>query len=148
MTAFRPFGLDLTGAWRQGGIAVAAIAAAAILATLAAGFMAMAGYIALTRRFDAEIAALIVAGALLVLALLAVLIVPYATKRARREVGTALSSNAILALVPVAVSLASKHTRIAAVIAAAGIGFWLARDAGKGEAVPTRMGPAPEDRAG
>lgn len=148
MTAFRPFGFDLTEARRQGGIAAAAIAASTILAILAAGFLAMAGYLALTRRFDAEIAALIVAGVLFVLALLTVLIIPYAMKRARREVGTALSSNAMLALVPVAVSLAGKHARVAAVIAAAGVGFWLARDAGKRETVTARMEPAPKDRAG
>lgn len=131
MTPSRPFGIDLTGVWRHGGIAAAAAVAAVILALLTAGFLAVAGYIALTRRFDAEIAALIVAGGLFLLLLLVVLTIRRAMTEARREMRAALSSNAMLALVPTAASLAGKHTRLAAVIAAAGVGFWLARDAGK-----------------
>lgn len=129
MTVARLFGVDIPRLKRRGGVAFVAMVIATITATLAVAFAALAGYIALTRRFDPEIAALIVAGALLLVAIIALVIACQVLKRARREMRTAMSSSAIVAFAPTAVSMAARHTRLAAVAAALGIGFWLARNA-------------------
>lgn len=129
MTVARLFGVDLPRLRRRGGAAFVAAVLATIATTLAFAFAALAGYIALTRRFDPEIAALIVAGALLLVAIIALVIACQVLKRARREMRTAVSSSAIVAFAPTAVSMAARHTRLAAVAAALGVGFWLARNA-------------------
>jgi hypothetical protein len=129
MTIARFFGIDIPRLKRRGGVAFVATVIATITATLAVAFATLAGYIALTRRFDPEIAALIVAGALLLVAIIALVIACQVLKRARREMRTAVSSSAIVAFAPTAVSMAARHTRLAAVAAALGIGFWLARNA-------------------
>lgn len=129
MSIARLIGIDVPRLRRRGGVAVVAGAIAAIMATLAVAFAAFAGYIALARRFDMEIAALIVAGSLLFLALIALVIARQVLKRAQREMRAAVSSSAVMAFAPTAVSMAARHTRLAAVVAAVGMGFWLARNA-------------------
>ena len=129
MTVARLFGVDIPRLKRRGGVAFVATAIATITATLAVAFAALAGYIALTHRFDPEIAALIVAGMLLLVAIIALVIARQVLKRARREMRSAISSSAIVAFAPTAVSMAARHTRLAAVAAALGVGFWLARNA-------------------
>lgn len=129
MSVARLLGVDMSGIKRRGGIAVAAAVVATIMATLAVAFAALAGHIALARRFDPEIAALIVAGSLLLIALIAWVVARQMLKRARRDIRSAVSSSAIVAFAPTAASMASRHTRIAAVAAALGVGFWLARNA-------------------
>jgi len=129
MTIARLFGVDIPRLKRRGRVAFVATMIATITATLAVAFATLAGYVALTRRFDPEIAALIVAGALLLVAIIALVIACQVLKRARREMKTAMSSSAIVAFAPTAVSMAARHTRLAAVAAALGIGFWLARHA-------------------
>lgn len=129
MSIARLIGIDVPRLRRRGGVALVAGAIAAIMATLAVAFAAFAGYIALARRFDMEIAALIVAGSLLILALIALVIARQVLKRAQREMRVAVSSSAVMAFAPTAVSMAARHTRLAAVVAAVGMGFWLARNA-------------------
>ncbi len=129
MIVARLFGIDLPRLKRRCGLVAAAAAIVAILVTLAIGFAAFAGHIALSRRFDPEIAALIVAGSLLLLALIVGLVARYALIKARREMKAAISTSAAVAFAPTAASLATRHTRLAAVAAAVGIGFWLARTA-------------------
>lgn len=129
MNIARLFGVDLPHLRRRGGIVVAASIIATVMAMLAVAFAAFAGYIALSRRFEPEIAALIVAGSLLLIALIAMLIARYVLNKARQEMRTAVSTSAAVAFAPTAVSLAARHTRLAAVVAAVGIGFWLARNA-------------------
>lgn len=131
MNAARLFGLDMPRLRRRGSIAVVATAIAAIMATLAVGFAAFAGYLALCRHFEPEIAALIVAGSLVVVALIGLVVARQVLKRARRDMKAALRSSAIVAFAPTAASMASRHTRLAAVAAALGVGFWLARNATK-----------------
>ncbi len=129
MNAAQLLGLDLPRLRRHGSTAVVATAIATMMATLAVGFAAFAGYLALCRRFEPEIAALIVAGGLVILALLGLVVARLVLKRARRDMKQALQSSAIVAFAPTAASMASRHTRLAAVAAALGIGFWLARNA-------------------
>ena len=100
-----------------------------MMAILAIGFAALAGHIALSRRFDPEIAALIVAGSLMVLALIALLVARQVLKKTQRELKAAVASSAAVAFVPTAASMAARHTRLAAVVGVAGVGFWLARNA-------------------
>lgn len=104
-----------------------ASALAAVAGSVAVGFAASAAQIALAHRFTPEIAAAIVAGAAAVVALLAAVAIVGLVRRTRREVGRAIAASAVVTLAPPAVSLAVRHTRIAAVVAAIGIGFWLAR---------------------
>lgn len=129
MILARLLGLDLPRLKRRSGFAIAAAFIAAVLAALATGFAAFAGYIELTHHFRPEIAALIVAGVLLLVALIALLTAQVVLNRAQREMKAAISSSAAVALAPTAASLAARHTRLAAVIAAVGVGFWLARNA-------------------
>lgn len=129
MSLARLFGVDVARLKRRGGIAAATAAIAIMMATLAVAFAAFAGYIALCRRFEPEIAALIVAGSLLFMALIALVVARFVLNRARRDVRTAISSSAVVAFAPTAASLAARHTRLAAVVAALGVGFWLARNA-------------------
>ncbi|WP_370674975.1 phage holin family protein [Pleomorphomonas sp. PLEO] len=131
MNVARLLGVDVTRLKRRGGLAVVSAAIGMIMATLAVAFAAFAGYIALTRHFRPEIAALITAGSLLLIALIALVVARQVMKKARQEINAAVSSSAIIAFAPTAASLAARHTRLAAVVAALGIGFWLARNATK-----------------
>ncbi|WP_156886788.1 phage holin family protein [Pleomorphomonas oryzae] len=128
MSIARLIGIDVPRLRRRGGVAMVAGAIAAVMVTLAVAFAAFAGYIALARRFDMETAALIVAGVLLFIGLIALVIARQMLKRARREMRAAVSSSAIMAFAPTAASMAARHTRLAAVVAAVGMGFWLARN--------------------
>lgn len=129
MSIARLFGVDLSSIKRRGGFALVAAAIAAVAATLAVAFAAFAAYIGISRHFEPEISALIVAGGLLLVSVIALLVARLVLGRARREMRVAVSSSAIMALAPTAASMASRHTRLAAVAAAIGIGFWLARNA-------------------
>lgn len=129
MSVARLLGVDVSGIKRRGELAFVATVIATMMATLAVAFAAFAGHIALSRHFEPEISALIVAGLLLLAALIAVLVARQVLRRARREMRAAVSSSAIMAFAPTAASMASRHTRLAAVAAALGIGFWLARNA-------------------
>jgi len=129
MSVARLFGINLPHLRRRGSFAVAASLIAVVTAMLAVGFAAFAGYIALSRHFDPEIAALIMAGSLLLIAMIALLAARYVLNKAQREMKAAVSASAIVAFAPTAASLAARHTRVAAVVAAVGIGFWLARNA-------------------
>lgn len=131
MSLARLIGLNAPRLKRRWGVAAAAAGVAAIMASLAVGFAAFSAYIALCHRFEPEIAALIVAGALLFLTLTAVVIAQIAVTRARREVKVAVQSSALVAFAPTVASMASRHTRLAAVVAAVGVGIWLARSATK-----------------
>lgn len=128
MMLARLLGIDVPRIKRRGGFAVVAAMIAAILAILAIGFASLAGHIALSRRFDPEIAALIVAGTLMVLAVIALFVARQVLHRTQRELKSAVASSAAIAFVPTAASMATKHTRLAAVIGLAGVGFWLARN--------------------
>ena len=127
MILARLLGVDLSRLKRRGGIVAVAAAFAAVMATLAIAFAAFAGYIALARHFRPENAALIVAGVLLLLALIGLLVVRQVAARAQREMRNAMASSAAVAFAPTAASMAFKHTRLAAVAVVAGLGFWLAR---------------------
>lgn len=129
MMLARLLGIDVPRIKRRGGLAVVAAMIAAMMAILAIGFAALAGHIALSRHFDPEIAALIVAGSLLVLALIALLVARQVLNRTQRELRSAVASSAAVAFVPTAASMAARHTRLAAVIGVASVGFWLARNA-------------------
>ena len=127
----RLLGIDMPRLKRRGGFAVAAAVVAVLMVTLAVGFTAFAGYVALSRRFDPEIAALIVAGTLLFIALIAMLIAQRTLNLARQEMRAAVSSSAAVAFAPTAASMALRHTRVAAVVGVLGLGFWLARTVGR-----------------
>ena len=129
MMLARLLGIDVPRIKRRGGLAVVAAMIAAMMAILAIGFAALAGHIALSRRFDPEIAALIVAGSLMVLALIALLVARQVLKKTQRELKAAVASSAAVAFVPTAASMAARLTRLAAVVGVAGVGFWLARNA-------------------
>lgn len=129
MMLARLLGIDAPRIKRRGGFAVVAAVIAAMMAILAIGFAALAGHIALSRRFDPEIAALIVAGSLMVLALIAFLVARQVLKKTQRELKSAVASSAAVAFIPTAASMAARHTRLAAVVGVAGVGLWLARNA-------------------
>ncbi|NLH82851.1 MAG: hypothetical protein GX458_18700 [Phyllobacteriaceae bacterium] len=129
MSGTRLFGLDGDLLRRRGAIAVVAAATAATALLLAVGCLAWAGQIALSHHYPPEIAALIVAAIAVVVAILAVIGCASVVARTRREVGRAVAASAVATVAPAAVSLAVRHTRLAGVVAAAGIGFWLARRA-------------------
>lgn len=129
MILARLLGIDMPRLKRRGGFAAAAATVAVMMATLAVGFVAFAAHIALARHYEPEVAALIVAGSLFLIALVALLLARQVLKRAQRELRSAVASSAAVAFVPTAASMAAKHTRLAAVIGVASIGFWLARNA-------------------
>lgn len=122
-------GLDVGLIRRRGTIVAAAATIAAMGGLVAFGFAAWAAQIALAHRFEPEIAALIVAGIAALLALAAAVAAALVVARTRREVGRAVAASAVATLAPPAVSLALRHTRLAAVVTAVGVGFWLARRA-------------------
>ncbi len=125
----RLLGIDVSRIKRRGGFAVVAAMIAALMAMLAIGFAALAGHITLSRHFDPEVAALIVAGSLMVLALIALLVARQVLSRTQRELRSAVASSAAVAFVPTAASMAAKHTKLASIVGVAAIGFWLARNA-------------------
>jgi len=129
MMLARLLGIDVPRIKRRGGFAVVAAMIGAMMAILAIGFAALAAHIALSRRFDPEIAALIVAGSLMVLALIALLVARQVLNKTQRELKSAVASSAAVAFVPTAASMAARHTRLAAVVGVASVGFWLARNA-------------------
>lgn len=129
MMLARLLGIDVPRIKRRGGFAVVAAMIGAMMAILAIGFAALAAHIALSRRFDPEIAALIVAGSLMVLALIALLVARQVLNKTKRELKSAVASSAAVAFVPTAASMAARHTRLAAVVGVASVGFWLARNA-------------------
>lgn len=131
MSLARLIGLDAPRLKRRWGVAAAAAGVAAIMASLAVGFAAFAAYIALCHRFEPEIASLIVAGGLIFLTLTAIVIAQISLSRASRDMKAAVQSSAIVAFAPTVASMASRHTRLAAVAGAVGIGIWLARSATK-----------------
>jgi hypothetical protein len=129
MSGSRLFGLDGDLLRRRGALAVAAAALAGTAAVLALGCLAWAGQIALARHHPPEIAALIVAAVAAGVAIVAALGCAAVVARTRREVGRAVAASAVATVAPAAVSLALRHTRLAGVVAVAGLGFWLARRA-------------------
>lgn len=129
MNGHRLFGLDGDLIRRRGTIAVAAAATAGIAILLTIGCLAWAGQIALSRHYPPEIAALIVAAIAAAIAILAAAACAAVVARTRREVARAVATSAVATVAPAAVSLAVRHTRLAGVVAAAGLGFWLARRA-------------------
>lgn len=113
---------------RRRGVAAGVLAGVVALAVLViVGALAAAGQIALTRRFDPDIAALIVAGVAAAVALLAAIGFAVVLGRTRRDVKKAVRASAVATLAPPALSLALRHKRLAGVALAAGVGFWLAR---------------------
>ncbi len=77
-----------------------------------------------------------VAGGGALIAASACLIAQAKLSRARREFEAQLASSATVALAPAAYSMATKHTRLFALAAALGAGFWMAN--GAGLTVPVR----------
>lgn len=129
MNGARLLGIDVGLLRRRGAMVAGAGSLAAVAVTLAVGFAAGAAQIALSRQFPPEIAALIVAGGAAMVALVAAITIVLVLRRTRREVGRAVAASAVVTLAPPAVSLAARHTRLAAVATAIGVGFWLARRA-------------------
>lgn len=129
MSAGRLFGIDPDLLRRRGTLAVVAAAVAGLAAVLAVVFLAWAGQIALAQRFAPDVAALIVAAIAAAVAILAAIAFAVIVARTRREVGRAVAASAVATVAPAAVSLAVRHTRLAGVVAAAAVGFWLARRA-------------------
>lgn len=129
MILARLLGIDAPRLKRRGSLAAAAATVAVMMATLAVGFAAFAAYIALARYYDPDVAALIMAGILFLIAVTALLVARQVLKRAQRELRSAVASSAAVAFVPTAASMAARHTRLAAVVGVASIGFWLARNA-------------------
>lgn len=127
MTGSRLFGIDGSLLRRRGAIAVAVAATAGLAVVIAVGCLAWAGQIALSRHYPPEIAALIVAAIATVVAVLAAIVLFSVVSRTRREIGRAVAASTVATVAPVAVSLAVRHTRLAGMVAVAGIGFWLAR---------------------
>lgn len=114
---------------RLGSAAAMAAIVAAITGTIAVAFAALAAHIALSRHYTPEIAALMVAGGGLLIAVIACLIANAKLSRAKREFEAQLASSATVALAPAAFTMARKHTKLFAVAAALGAGFWMARKA-------------------
>lgn len=129
MNAGRLLGLDGALLRRRGLLAGVAAATATMAIAVAIGALACAAQIVLARHVAPEIAALIVAAAAFTIAVLASLGFFSVVTRTRREVRRAVATSAVATLAPTALSLALRHTRLAGVAAAAGIGFWLARRA-------------------
>lgn len=127
MTAARLLGLDVGLIGRRGtAVGILAVFAGSSL-LVALGFAARAGEIVLSRHFDPEIAALIVAASALVVVLVAALAMTLVLRRTRREVKRAVAASTMVTLAPPALSFALKHKEVAAVALAAGLGFWLTR---------------------
>lgn len=123
----RLFGINGSRLGKLGGAAAMAAIVAAITGTIAIAFAALSAHIALSRYYAPEIAALMVAGGGLLIAVVASLIVHAKLSRARREFEAQLAASAAVALAPTAFALARKHTGLLAVAAALGAGFWMAR---------------------
>jgi len=127
MKVGRLFGIDGHRLRRRGGIVAAAALAAIVTGTLALGFAALAAHIALSRYYEPESAALMVAGSALLIMLIACLVARLTLSRARRQLETQIASSVTVALAPAAFSMARKHTRLFALAVAAGAGFWAVR---------------------
>ena len=129
MSPLRLVGFDVDLIRRRTGLVLIGAAIAAPSALIALGFAARAAEIALTARLSPEIAALVVAGMAALIATVAVVAVLLVIRRTKREVTRAVATSAVVAVAPTATSLALRHTRLAAVATAAGIGWWLAHRA-------------------
>ncbi len=127
MSIARLVGFDVALLRRRGALLLAGgtVAAAALLVAL--GFAARAAEMALSRHYDPETAALVVAGSAFALVVATVVAMAVMVRRTRREVGRAVRTSAMVTLGPPAVSLAVRHAGLAAVAVVAGLGFWLAR---------------------
>lgn len=113
---------------RRRGAAAGVLAGVVALAVLViVGALAAAGQIALARRFDPDVAALIVAGVAAGVAVMAAIGFALVLRRTRRDVEKAVRASAVATLAPPALSLALRHKTLAGVAIAAGVGFWLAR---------------------
>lgn len=129
MRVLRLLGIDGTRIRRRSGLAAAAALLAAVAGSLALAFAAYAAHLALSRHYDPEFAALMVAAGALAVALVACLIASVMVARARRDIETQIASSATVALAPAAFSMARNHTGLFAAALALGAGFWLARRA-------------------
>lgn len=127
MNIARLAGFDVALLRRRGALLLAFGVLATTALLVALGSAARAAEIALARRYDPETAALVVAGAAAALVVAAIVAMVVLMRRTRREVGRAVKTSAMVTLGPPAVSLALRHTGLAAVVVAAGVGFWLAR---------------------
>jgi chromate transport protein ChrA len=127
MTLARLFGLDFDLVRRRGMVVTIAAAVAGLALVVAVIFMAMAVQIALAHHVSPEAAALIVAAVAMVVAIAAAVTLTVMVRRTRREIGSAVAASTVVSLAPTAFSLARRHTRLAAMVTAAGVGFWLAR---------------------
>lgn len=129
MSPLRLVGFDLDLIRRRTGLIVIGAAVAAPSALIAFGFAAHAAEIALTTRVSPQVAALVVAGVAALIAIVALVAVVLVVRRTKREVTRAIAASAVVAAAPTAASLAARHTRLAAVVTAAGVGWWLAHRA-------------------
>lgn len=127
MSAARWLGVDLDLVRRRSGYALAAGGVAASAAFLALAYVARAGEIVLAARFGLEVAALVVAAIAALVALAGALTAVLVLRRTRHEVSRAVAASAVVAAAPTAATLALRHTRLAAAVAAVGVGYWLAR---------------------
>ena len=96
---------------------------------VALAFFAYAAQLYLSMRFPPEQAALFVAAGALALAILTLLAAWLAARAARRNLGHAIATNALVAAAPAAISLAARHTRLAGAAAALVVGIFAARHA-------------------
>lgn len=127
MMLTRLFGIDLSQMTSRGRWIIVIVALAAVFGVVGVAFASLAIALALAEHYDPKYAALIVAlGLFLLTAICAVLAVWY-TERTRREFRQAMANSAMATFGPPALTVAIRHSRLASMVAVAGIGFWLAR---------------------
>jgi len=124
-----PLALQLAAARRRSAFALILIGIGAFAFCVALGFAAYAAQLYLSTRFPPEQAALIVAGGALALAVVALLVAWLAARAARRDLRHAITTNALVAAAPAAISFAARHTRLAGAAAALVVGIFAARHA-------------------
>lgn len=120
------FRSDVTRVWRLGVAAACAAALGALLFAIATVFGAMGAYMTLAVHYRPEVAAFILAGAVLVLAAVSAGIACLVARACARNLNTAATIGGLAALAPVAVSAALKHRRLMLGLLVAGIGAWAA----------------------
>lgn len=103
---------------------------AVLFVSLAATFLGVAAYAALAARFDPWLAALIVAGIAMLIAIIAIFVAIRQADRLSREVNVAVKSSAVALAAPTALRLARSNVKITAGILAAGVlvALWRARN--------------------
>lgn len=120
-------GLDSRNVGKRAGLVLGGFTAAVLLGSVSLGFFGLALFAMLSPSLGTAGAALMVALLALILAALALVITSTALQRARREVGSAVRTNAMMTLAPPLLGLAARRAGLVGVLALGAFTFLMSR---------------------